>query len=225
MGIILAPSRPAFPLVYELSTRMLTVSSHRLQGVNVLHDSTDHHDGFIQPRFLVFHFTAISFGDTVRKFKEGTPGNRVSAHLLVAQDGRIVQFVDFNLRAWHAGQSTWNGITDLNSHSIGIEVVNAGAVRETGGQWIGEEAVPVPAGEVIAARHKNAQWSMTHWHAYSVAQIEACHAIAATLVQRYGIEDIIGHDDIAPDRKYDPGPAFPLDAIRTAALRGSPPNT
>ena len=197
---------------------MLTVTAHRLQGANVRHDSTDHHDGLIQPRLVIFHFTAISFGDTLVKFKAGTPGNRVSAHLVIARDGQIVQFVDFNLRAWHAGQSTWNGLADINSHSIGIELANAGTVRKTGEQWLGEEGVAVPASEVIEARHKHARWPMTHWHRYADAQIAACHAITAALRDAYPIEDIIGHDDIAPDRKYDPGPAFPLDAIRATAL-------
>jgi N-acetylmuramoyl-L-alanine amidase len=202
---------------------MLTVSSHRLQGLNISHEATDHYDGVITPRFLVFHFTAISFADTISRFKVGTPGNRVSAHLVVARDGHIVQLVDFNLRAWHAGPSAWQGITDLNSHSIGIEIVNAGSVRQAGNQWIGEEAVPVATGEVIAARHKHAKWPMTHWHAYSPLQIAACHALAAALVRTYAIEDIIGHDDIAPERKYDPGPAFPLAAIRMSAFGGSHP--
>ncbi|MSQ19748.1 MAG: hypothetical protein EXR39_09355 [Betaproteobacteria bacterium] len=204
---------------------MLTVSAHRLQGPDVMQDATDHHDGVIQPRLIVFHFTAISFGDTLAKFKHGTPGNRVSAHLVVARNGQIVQFVDFNLRVWHAGPSVWSGLSDINSHSIGIELANAGTVSQTGAQWIGEEGVAVPADEVIEARHKNARWPMTHWHRYADAQIEACRAMTSALLRAYPIDDIVGHDDIAPERKYDPGPAFPLAAIRESAFGERHPKT
>ncbi|MFN0300949.1 MAG: N-acetylmuramoyl-L-alanine amidase [Burkholderiales bacterium] len=197
---------------------MLIVAAHRLQGATVTHASTVNHDGIIKPKFLVFHFTAITFAATVARFKDPTQGNRVSAHLLVGRDGRIVQFLDFNLRAWHAGQSTWNGITDINSHSIGIELENAGSVRMEDGRGIGEEGVIVPAEQVIEASHKHAKWTMTHWHQYSSAQLDACHDIAIILANTYAIEDIVGHDDIAPDRKQDPGPAFPLESVRSKAL-------
>ncbi len=197
---------------------MLTITAHRLQGPNVIHERTANHGGAITPRFLVFHFTAISFEATVARFKDPTPGNRVSAHLVVARDGRIVQCVDFNLRAWHAGQSGWEGLTDLNSHSIGIELENAGSIRKEREQFIGEEGTAVSADEVIETSHKNARWTMTHWHRYSPAQLTACHAIAAALARAYSLKDVLGHDDIAPDRKRDPGPAFPLESIRAHAL-------
>lgn len=197
---------------------MLIVNAHRLHGPNVAHEMTPNHDGLITPTILVFHFTAISFDDTVAVFKDTTPGNRVSAHLVVARDGRIVQFVDFNLRAWHAGSSAWRGLTDINSHSIGIELENAGSIRQLGERFIGEEGPVVPAEQVIEAAHKNAKWTMTHWHRYSEAQLVASYAIATALVGAYGLRDIVGHDDIAPDRKRDPGPAFPLESVRAQAL-------
>jgi N-acetylmuramoyl-L-alanine amidase len=197
---------------------MLLVAAHRLQGANITHETTTNHDGVIKPKFLVFHFTAISFAATIAVFKDPTPGNRVSAHLVVGRDGRIVQFVDFNLRAWHAGQSSWKGIADINSHSIGIELENAGSIRMENGRCIGEEGVIVPAEQVIATPHKHAKWPMTHWHQYAPAQLDACHDIASILAKTYAIEDIVGHDDIAPDRKRDPGPAFPVESVRTTAL-------
>ncbi len=197
---------------------MLIVAAHRLQGASVAHETTANHDGIITPKFLVFHFTAISFAATVARFKDPTPGNRASAHLLVGRDGHIVQFLDFNLRAWHAGQSTWNGITDINSHSIGIELENAGSIHLDGERCIGEEGVIVPAEQVIDATHKHATWTMTRWHQYAPAQLDACHDIAHILAKTYAIEDIVGHDDIAPDRKQDPGPAFPLESVRSMAL-------
>ena len=197
---------------------MLTVAAHRLHGANVTHETTANYDGIIKPKYLVFHFTAISFAATVSVFKDPTPGKRVSAHLVIGRDGRIVQFVDFNLRAWHAGQSSWDGIANVNSHSIGIELENAGSIRIESNRFIGEEGEIVPAEQVMEASHKHANWNMTHWHRYSPAQIDACHEIAAILASTYAIEDIVGHDDIAPDRKWDPGPAFPLESVRTRAL-------
>jgi N-acetylmuramoyl-L-alanine amidase len=197
---------------------MLIVAAHRLQGATVTHETTANHDGIIKPKFVVFHFTAISFAATVAVFKDPAPGNRVSAHLLIGRDGRIVQFLDFNLRAWHAGQSTWKGFADINSHSIGIELENAGSIHMDGERSIGEEGVIVPAEQVIDATHKHAKWTMTRWHQYAPAQLDACHDIAVILAKTYAIEDIVGHDDIAPNRKRDPGPAFPLESVRSMAL-------
>lgn len=201
---------------------MYRVVDHRLHGPDVSYVPTDHHDADIAPRFLVFHYTVLGFDDTVHVFRRGTPGARVSAHLVVARDGRVVQMVDFDRRAWHAGTSAWAGLTDLNSHSIGIECENAGWLRRSADGFVNDNGRPIPADEVIARRHRNPLWASTHWQSYSPAQVDACSAIAEALAEAYAIEDVVGHDDIAPTRKQDPGPAFPLEAIRTAALARSP---
>ena len=101
--------------------------------------------------------------------------------------------VDENRRAWHAGDSSWQGRTWLNGSSIGIELVNPG-YRET------------PAGRV--------------WAPYSEAQIEVLLALLQDIVRRHGLapDSIIGHSDIAPQRKVDPGPLFPWARLAAAGL-------
>jgi AmpD protein len=106
---------------------------------------------------------------------------RVSAHLLIRRDGEPVQFVSFNDRAWHAGQSVWQGREACNDYSIGIEC---------------EGADDVP---------------------YEPAQYQSLHAILPMLLEAYpGITRarVVGHSDIAPGRKTDPGPSFDWTGIR-----------
>jgi N-acetyl-anhydromuramoyl-L-alanine amidase len=104
---------------------------------------------------------------------------RVSAHFLIGRDGRLVQFVSCNRRAWHAGQSSWLGRDRCNDFSIGVEL---------------EGADDVP---------------------YAAVQYCVLAALANSLIGRYPISEILGHCDIAPGRKTDPGPALDWRLLRT----------
>ncbi|HYH41658.1 MAG TPA: N-acetylmuramoyl-L-alanine amidase, partial [Burkholderiales bacterium] len=128
--------------------------------------------------------------------------------------------VPFNLRAWHAGKSEWGDYKDLNTHSIGIEVVNYGYLLKTaaGTFQTAEAKLPIRPEDAIEARHRLPQLPWSYWHAYTPEQIETCETLAELLVSEYGLEDVLGHDDIAPARKADPGPAFPMLRIRSIAL-------
>lgn len=114
--------------------------------------------------------------------------SQVSSHYLVHRDGSVVQMVPENRRAWHAGKSFWAGETDINSRSIGIEIANAG---HTGG-------LPDFPDEQIKS------------------VIELCldcgrrHNIAAPRV--------LGHSDVAPVRKVDPGEKFPWPVLHAAGV-------
>jgi AmpD protein len=110
-------------------------------------------------------------------------GVRVSAHFLVRRDGRIVQFVPCDLRAWHAGASAWEGRERCNDFSIGVEVEG------------------------------------TDRRPYALPQYRALAWLTRALLARYPIADIVGHEDIAPGRKTDPGPAFRWEAYRAALAR------
>jgi N-acetylmuramoyl-L-alanine amidase len=204
---------------------MFTLSGHRLtgdspQGIPVRYVASLNHGGVIQPKFLVFHYTACTSEAARAIFLRQTGSNRVSAHVLVDPDGCVTQFVDFNLRAWHAGASRWDGFQDLNTHSIGIEVVNFGYLLKTaaGVFRTAEGLQQVPESEVVEARHRLPQWPWQYWQAYTPEQIGTCEALAELLAGAYGLRDVVGHEDIAPERKADPGPAFPLPRVRSRAL-------
>jgi N-acetylmuramoyl-L-alanine amidase len=117
-----------------------------------------------------------------------SPMSRVSSHYLVYEDGRIFQLVDESKRAWHAGRGFWDGETDMNSASIGIEIAN-------GGDDFGLPEFP----EV---------------------QIERVMALVADIVRRHGLDrqHVIGHSDLAPMRKSDPGEKFPWKRFADAGL-------
>lgn len=135
-----------------------------------------------RPAYVVLHHTSDS--DAARAVATLTrPSSQVSAHYLVARDGRIVYMVDERLRAWHAGDSYWGGNRDINSASIGIEIDNDG--REP----------------------------------YREAQIATLTALLADLKSRWNIPaaNFLGHGDVAPGRKVDPGANFPW---RRLAERG-----
>jgi N-acetyl-anhydromuramoyl-L-alanine amidase len=97
---------------------------------------------------------------------------KVSAHLLIKRNGTIIQFVDFDQRAWHAGKSIFNKTPDCNNYSIGIELEG---VDDIG---------------------------------YETQQYDALNKVLSDLKSHYPITDVVGHSDIAPGRKTDPGDAF-----------------
>ncbi len=144
--------------------------------------------------FLVLHYTVGNFERALTVLTK--PSNRaVSSHYLVRDDPVITyRLVDENSRAWHAGPSYWRGHTNLNASSIGIEIVNAGPVRGADGQL---RYTPFPE-----------------------AQIKEVVALCTEIVTRHKIrpERIVGHADIAPGRKQDPGPLFPWKRLADAGL-------
>lgn len=170
--------------------------------------------GTLDPRYLIMHYTAGRSAESSVRYL-ANPVAKASAHLVIGRDGSITQMVDFNEIAWHAGQSSWEGIRGLNSHSIGIEMDNAGPLnRNAGGQWVAWFGDSYPDDQVIEAIHKH-QSTPKGWHLYSPEQLEVSIEVGLTLVEHYGIIDVLGHEDIAPGRKSDPGPAFPMETFRT----------
>jgi len=129
---------------------------------------------------IVIHYTvADSAIDSLRCLSETGPNaRRVSAHYLIDRDGTIYRLVDERNRAWHAGQSCWRGVCDINSASIGIELVNTG-LRADGSQ------PPFPA-----------------------AQMKALARLCRDIQSRHDIRHVVGHSDVAPSRKQDPGQVF-----------------
>ena len=135
---------------------------------------------------LVLHYTGMPDAASALNWM-CDPVSKVSAHYCVTEDGQVVRMVDEAKRAWHAGVACWRGVTDINSASIGIEIVNPG--HEWGYRPFPEE------------------------------QISALIPLVGDIVKRHSITrgNIVGHSDVAPARKQDPGELFPWH--RLARLR------
>lgn len=164
-------------------------------------------------RAVVIHFTN---GATGQSSIEAMRARGVSAHLVIERDGKVTQCVPFNVIAFHAGRSRWKDpktgtlYDGCNSCTIGIELANAG--DDDGAQkW----AVNHAGATVLSARHRN-ESSPKKWEVYPQAQIDAVTEVCKALVAAYHLDDVTGHDCIAPERKIDPGPLFPMEALREA---------
>jgi len=194
----------------------LSIELHRLIGKNVSFVQTPNIGGQLVPRYLVFHYTAgKSAQGAINRLTD--PEVNASAHLVVARDGAITQLAPFNIKTWHAGRSYWDGVSGLNGYAIGIEMDNAGPMKKVGSRYQAWFGSMYGLNDVIFAKHRlddEARW----WHAYTEVQIQQALALSQLLVRHYHLTDIIGHEDIAPDRKRDPGPAFPLEHIRASIL-------
>jgi len=120
------------------------------------------------------------------------PAARVSCHYLIEEDGRIFALAAEDMRAWHAGAGAWKGESDLNARSIGIEIVNPGH-----------------------------EWG---YRPFPEAQMDAVVALAADICARRSIAPtmVLGHSDVAPQRKEDPGELFPWARLARAGLAIGP---
>lgn len=135
-----------------------------------------------RPELVVIHYTAMeSCAAALARLCD--PLAEVSAHYVIDMDGRVLSLVAEEARAWHAGAGSWAGREDVNSRSIGVELVNPGA-----------EPFPEP-------------------------QMKALEALLADVLDRWSLppQAVIGHSDLAPERKGDPGPRFDW---RRLALQG-----
>lgn len=140
------------------------------------------------PDMILLHYTGMRTGEAALE-RLTTAASRVSAHYVVFEDGRIVQCVPEALRAWHAGLSSWSGENDINSRSIGIEIVNPG-------HEFGYRAFPL---RQIAA------------------VISLCKSIL-TRRGPISADRILAHSDVAPTRKQDPGELFPWELLSESGV-------
>ncbi|MGA8319631.1 MAG: N-acetylmuramoyl-L-alanine amidase [Xanthobacteraceae bacterium] len=131
---------------------------------------------------IVLHYTGMRHADAALELLKA-PGSEVSCHYFVHEDGRIVQLVQESQRAWHAGKSSWAGETDINSCSIGVEIVNPGH----------DHGYPPFPKRQIAAVTALCRSILTR------------HSIPSTR--------ILAHSDVAPARKQDPGEKFPWQTL------------
>lgn len=185
-------------------------------GKQVAFDKTPNVGGVLRPKYLIIHFTAgASASSSIAHLTK--KGTSASAHLVIGRDGEVTQLAPFNVVTWHAGRSRWQGLRGMNQHSIGIEIDNAGEVTGGPGEWRTWFERLIPDQDVIVATHQFDD-APSGWHRYTEAQIEATVAASAAIAETYKLEDVLGHDDISPDRKRDPGPAFPLANMRAKVI-------
>ncbi len=134
---------------------------------------------------VVIHYTEMKPVETALARMCDTDAS-VSAHYCITEEGEVIRLVPENRRAWHAGASYWRGIPDVNSASIGIELDHPGHAPENGG-----------------------------YRGFAEAQIDALIPLLARIVKQYDVPraNVVGHSDVAPMRKVDPGELFPWDRL------------
>ncbi|MEM9705347.1 MAG: N-acetylmuramoyl-L-alanine amidase [Pseudomonadota bacterium] len=140
---------------------------------------------------IVLHYTGMTSGpDALARLRDAEA--KVSSHYLVELDGRVYRLVAEEKRAWHAGVSSWNGESDLNARSVGIEVVNPGH-----------------------------EWGYTD---FPDTQVQAVIALVRAIMKRHNVSRrrVLGHSDVAPERKEDPGEKFPWDRLAAEGLAIAP---
>jgi len=140
---------------------------------------------------VVLHYTAATAERSLKLLSRGG----VSVHYLItdAATPHLYRLVPEEWAAWHAGASNWYGQPSINTTSIGIEIVNAGFVDTPGAR---------------------------QWQPYTPAQVQMLIALLKDIIRRHGIEpqNVVGHSDIAPQRKLDPGPLFPWRELAQAGI-------
>ena len=137
-------------------------------------------------RFVILHYTAIEKDLSIKSLTT----KEVSAHYLVTDDDKdpVYNLVSEDNRSWHAGESSWGRLTNLNDSSVGIEIVNMG-FTETNGSL--------------------------SFYPFTDDQIKKVAVLLKDIIKRYELEptSILAHSDIAPQRKQDPGPLFPWEEL------------
>ena len=179
-----------------------------------------HVNGFDQKRsitehkYIIIHFTTgTRIESTIAHFRNDLSG--VSAHLLIARDGRVIQFLPFNAIAFHAGHSWWERVSNLNQYSIGIELDNAGILKEGKTGWF-RKGIRIADEDVLLEKHKR-EAKPRGWHRFTDLQLDVAEKIVKALAEHYGGTDriiMLGHDDVNLANRLDPGPAFPMEDIR-----------
>lgn len=165
--------------------------------------------------FLVIHDTCGATGQSSIDMWR-TKADGVCAHFVIERNGVVIQCRPSNLTCGHAGVSKWRDpesgdmAYNINYCSIGIELANASA-DPAALSWARRQ----PGFRSITAIHPNGGPNR-EWECYYPAQVAAVEKLAAALIERYGIRSVVGHEQIAPERRDDPGPAFPWEEFRKA---------
>ena len=189
---------------------------------NAISVESPNRGGSLQARdTIIIHYTAG--GDALNSVNWlCNPIAQASAHVVIGRDGRIYQLIPFDTVAWHAGRSSWK-LPDgtvregYNQYSLGIELDNAGILERNGCEYISWFGRSYGEGEVCFATHRN-EAQPRYWHRFTEAQLNTVEELCGLLLDKYGLKYVLGHEEVSPLRKQDPGPAFPLEKIRDRIL-------
>lgn len=155
-----------------------------MSDLNIIQKSSPNFDERkgAKPELIVLHYTGMETAlQAIKRLRD--KNSKVSAHYTVDEDGAVYQHVDENFRAWHAGASFWQGVEDINSHSIGIEIVNPGH-----------------------------EWGYRPFTGHQMKSVDAlCRDIMKR--HNILPENALAHSDVAPARKQDPGELFPWEEM------------
>jgi N-acetylmuramoyl-L-alanine amidase len=162
------------------------------------------------PKVVVLHYTSGNTAESTAGWFQHPDNPGASAHLVIDRDGKVIQCLDFDQTAWHCGESQWRDITGLNKHAIGIELANWGQLVSSGSDWKTHTGKTIAYPVMAVHENGNPDGSETPmaWEPFPEVQVLAAAGVVRALVKEYGINVIVGHDDISKGRKWDPGPAF-----------------
>lgn len=172
----------------------------------------------IQPKYIVLHYTAdsgkLSGPDDAFSSLNALNNRGLSCQYLLSRNGTVLECCDWNQRTSHAGSSRWKGIRGLNNHTVGIEISNAGWLNKFGPstawrEWKGNQTTRnFPSSDYVRTPHRDHPHWDVGWEVYNDTQMENLEQLVLHIqdLAQGQIEEVIGHDHIAPDRKQDPGP-------------------
>lgn len=172
---------------------------------------------------LVYHFTVSSrSAGTVRWLCNPDAG--VSADFVIGRGGDVWQLAPLSDRTWHAGGATskFNGLGNVNGRSKGIEIVNWGPLFLDDKKYrtVGRNSVTVDQVDVWASERSGGvddeKTTYRYWERFTMKQIRSLQWLTQVLTRRYPEAELVGHEDVDPTRKVDPGPAFPWDEVLKA---------
>lgn len=234
-----------FTPVVRLNEHVLRTSEgRRVQYIQAHPNGYDQGKSNPHPEYIVMHFTTgMKMESTISTFKN--PSSGVATHLLIGRDGRVVQFLPFDAIAHHSGYSWWEGKSNLNRMSIGIELDNAGLLikdRKTG-VWSRRGMTFLPdrvgrgyhekqfrplrrPGESELEYKKRFAQVEPGWEKFTDVQIEVALKVVKALRERYkhSVLEILGHDAVNLRNRYDPGPLFDMERFRFELFQRTEPD-